>query len=103
MNTDVKYTQKASYRINDRIKSIISSTAKDIRKETGQSLGLGKLSRAFWVSLAADPKLRKKFIDSACKAILEETAGRYNDKYYYVSKKRLKDRRGNNRKIKPLY
>lgn len=87
MNTDVKYTHKASYRINNRIKNIINTTIRDIRKETGLKLSLGKLSRAFWVSLASNPGLRKKFIDSACKTVLEEATKRHN-KYYYVGQKR---------------
>ena len=93
MDTDVKYTQKTSYRLNSRIKGIINKAAKDIRKETGLKLSLGKLSRAFWISLAANPDLRKKFIDSACKTILEETKERCN-KYYYVGQKRHDDKRG---------
>ncbi|MDD3904898.1 MAG: hypothetical protein PHS46_00015 [Candidatus Omnitrophica bacterium] len=87
MNTDVKYSQKTSYRINNRIRTIINGTAKEIRRETGLKLSLGKLSRALWVSMAANPALRKKFIDSTCKTILSETEKRYS-KYYYVNQKR---------------
>lgn len=99
MHTDVKYAYKTSYRINNRIKSIISGTAKDIRRETGLKLSLGKLSRAFWVSLAADPVLRKKFIHSACKMMVEEATKRDN-KYYYVSPKRTRNKQRGNRKCR---
>ena len=82
---DTKFTGKASYRINNRIRSIIDKTFKDIRKETGLKLSLGKVSRAFWVSLAADAGFRKKFFDLVYKMALEELDSKPN-KYYYVRK-----------------
>jgi hypothetical protein len=101
MVIDVKYTHKASYRINDRIKSIINRTIRDVRKETGMKLSLGKLSRAFWVSLADDPSLRRKFIDSACKTMLEDIAERYG-KCYDVSQRKKTNRYGNITKRRSL-
>ncbi|MFA6321747.1 MAG: hypothetical protein WCY36_07840 [Candidatus Omnitrophota bacterium] len=94
MNTDVKYAHKTSYRINSRIKNIINKTVKDVRKETGQKLSLGKLSRAMWVSLSENAGLRRKFMDSACKAILEETIERQGKKYYVGQKRYGNKQRG---------
>ena len=94
MVTDVKYTHKTSYRINDRIRSIISGTIRDIRKETGLKLSLGKVSRAFWVSLASDPALRKKFIDKIYVMMLKEASDK-NTKNRYASRKKTSNKRGN--------
>jgi len=87
MVQDVKYNHKASYRINSRIKSIISGTVKDIHKETGLKLSLGKLSRTFWISLASDPALRKKFIDRVYKIVLQEASDKKNRIRYHGRKK----------------
>lgn len=90
MKKDVKYSQKTSYRINDRIKTIIDNTCDDVRKETGLSLSLGKVSRAFWVSLAQNPELRKRCIDYVCKTVLEEIGKKDKQVYRYNSKNRKK-------------
>ncbi|MDD5136617.1 MAG: hypothetical protein PHN63_04645 [Candidatus Omnitrophica bacterium] len=87
MVTDVKYTHKTSYRINDRIKSIINCTVKDIRRETGIKPSMGRVSRAFWVSLASDPALRKKFINKIYGIILQEASDRNNKNRYVIGKK----------------
>jgi hypothetical protein len=87
MNLDVKYAYKRSYRINNRIKHIIDRTFKDIRRETGLSLSLGKVSRAFWMSLAADAAFRKKFIDCIHKMSVDEIS-RKNSKSHCVRPKR---------------
>lgn len=80
MKYEIKYHSKTSFRLNDRIKDIITRTCRELSRETGLKLSLGKLSRAFWISLASDRKLRKDFIDNAAKALLEE-AGRKDFKY----------------------
>ena len=59
----------------------IFKTVKEFQKETGLKVSIGKISRAFWVSLAVDPSLRKEFIDRVCKISLEEAANK-NKKYY---------------------
>lgn len=99
MTVDAKYTHKASYRINNRIKSIINSTFRDIQRETGLKLSLGRVSRAFWVSMAGNPALRKRFIDSICKVALQEAAKK-NIKYYYVRSKRTDNKQGYQRRRK---
>lgn len=97
MRKDVKYSYKTSYRINNYIKSIIDSASRDIYRETGLKISLGKLSRAFWVSLASNPVLRRKFINSVCKITIKEAANK-NNKYYSGSRKKNGNRQGNSRK-----
>jgi hypothetical protein len=97
MHNDFKYIHKTTYRINDRIKAIIDGTAKDVRKETGLKLSLGKLSRAFWISMASDPALRKKFIGGVCKMVLDE-ASKKQSKYYYITKRKREYNNGNKTK-----
>lgn len=72
MNNDSKHLLKTSYRINSRIKSIIDKTNRDVRSKTGLELSMGRVARAFWITLAKDEALRKKCIKCVCKLILEE-------------------------------
>ena len=70
MNT--KYSYKKTMRVNGHIKSIIEKNCRDVRYKTGLELSYGKIARAFWSTLAEDPKLRKKCMDLVCKAILRD-------------------------------
>lgn len=73
-----KHLFKTSYRINDNIKSFIDKTNRDVRKETGLDISMGRIARAFWTALAEDRKLRKKTMDYVCKIILRDKFSREN-------------------------
>jgi|GEM_PF-5489792 len=94
---DVKYSYKTSYRINNYIKSIIHNASRDIYRETGLKISLGKLSRAFWVSLAANPELRRRFINSVCKITLKEAATK-NNRNPYIERRKNGNRQRHYRK-----
>ncbi len=68
-----KLIHRTSIRMNDEVKSIIERTFRDVCHKTGiKELSYGKVARAFWVSLAREPVLRKKCMELVCDFILEE-------------------------------
>lgn len=71
MLKDGKFQYKTSVRVNNYIKCTIENIFKEACKKTGLKLSHGQTQRAFWFSIAENPKFRKKCIELVCKEILE--------------------------------
>lgn len=58
--------------MDGRLKSIIEGVFREVNKKTGLRLSYGKVARAFWSTLANNPKARERCMGLVCKALLEE-------------------------------
>ncbi len=70
-----KYTKKVykkSVRLDAYVKDIIEKNFRDVCRQTGLQLSYGEIARAFWVSLAEHPRLRRECMELACNKIIRD-------------------------------
>ena len=82
MSTDEKHSYKKSIRVNKRIKTIIEKTFREVCRKTDLKLSYGKIARAFWSSLAEDPKLRTKCMKLVCDSLIKEAYEKKKGRLY---------------------
>ena len=71
----MKKSVKIGFRVNSYMADkIISRFFDEIRKDCkNQSITCSKISRAMWMSLELDKKLRKRFVSAICKFLKYDT------------------------------
>ncbi len=68
-----KFVYRTSIRIDDKLKSIIEHTYRDVCNKTGlKKLSYGKMARAFWITIANNTALRKQCMKLVCDFILKQ-------------------------------
>ena len=75
---DAKHIYKKTIRVNGYIKSIIERNFREVCGKTGLKLSYGKIARAFWLTLAENPKLRNRCMKLVCRAILKDARKKDN-------------------------
>ncbi len=67
-----KKVYKKSLRVDAYVKGIIEKNFREVCRKTGFELSYGEIVRAFWVSIAENPEIRRECIRLVCGKIVND-------------------------------